>query len=251
MVAVLAPALTPFDPLALSGVSLSTPSALHPFGTDALGRDLLSGVVFGARTSLIVGAAVSLLSLSIGVVVGLFGGFLGGVVDDALLRLTELMQVIPRFLLVIVTVALLGPGLDRLVLVLGLTSWPLISRVVRGETLALRHADFVTAARAMGVPASRLLLRTILPNVLPAALVVAALLFAQTLLLEASLGFLGLGNPNEMSWGLLAGQAQPFLRVAWWLPIFPGIAITATVVGVNLLAGATVQSLTGGPAAQS
>ena len=233
--AALAPLLTSFDPFALSGNSLTPPSLAHVFGTDALGRDVLSGVLFGARTSLLVAGAVSLLSFASGLAVGLAGGFIGGWLDDVLLRMTELLQVLPRFFLVIVVVALLGPGLDRLVLVLGLTSWPLLARVVRGEVLVLRHAEFVLAARATGATTAELLWRTILPNVLPGALVVAGLVFAQTLLLEASLGFLGLGDPNAMSWGLLAGQAQPFLRVAWWLPFFPGVAITIAVLGVNLL----------------
>lgn len=236
--AALAPLLTSFDPFALSGGSLTPPSRAHPFGTDALGRDVLSGVVYGARTSLLIASAVSLLSLGCGMTVGLLGGFIGGFVDDALLRLTELLQVLPRFFLAIVAVALLGPGVDRLVLVLGLTSWPLLARIVRGETLVLRRVDFVIAAEATGATTVQILWRTILPNVLPHAIVVTGLVFAQTLLLEASLGFLGLGDPNAMSWGLLAGQAQGFLRVAWWLPVFPGAAITTAVLGVNLLADA-------------
>jgi peptide/nickel transport system permease protein len=241
--AALAPVVTSLDPFSLSGGSLTPPSFTHPFGTDALGRDMLSGVLFGARTSLLVASAVSVVAFLCGMTVGMLGGFAGGMLDDIMLRVTELLQVLPRFLLVIVAVALLGPGLDRLVLVLGLTSWPLLARVVRGETLVLRQADFVTAARATGATNAHILWTTIFPNVLPAAIVVTGLVFAQTLLVEASLGFLGLGDPNAMSWGLLAGQAQPFLRVAWWLPLFPGLAISIAVLGVNLLSDAVSSAI--------
>ncbi len=244
-IALLAPVLTAVNPFSLVGAALSAPSAAHWLGTDALGRDLLSGVLYGARTSLLVAAAVSALTLACGMLVGMVGGYAGGWIDDVLFRVTELMQVLPRFFLVIVVVALVGPGIDRLVLTLGLTSWPVLARVVRGEVLALRHADFVIAAEASGATSTRILWRSILPHVLPSALVVIGLLFGQVLLLEASLGFLGLGDPNVMSWGLLAGQAQPLLRVAWWLPLFPGLAITFAVLGVSLLADALSASLGG------
>ena len=243
--AAFAPALASVDPFALAGQPLMHPAFGHPMGTDALGRDVLSGVLFGARTSLLVAGGVSVLTLACGMSIGLVGGYWGGWVDDVLVRLTELLQVLPRFFLVIVAVALLGPGLDRLVLVLGLTSWPVLARVVRGDVLALRNADFVVAAQATGATSMHILWRTILPNVLPNAIVVIGLLFGQVLLVEASLGFLGLGDPNAMSWGLLAGQAQAFLRVAWWLPLFPGLAIAVAVLGMNLLSDALSTALAG------
>lgn len=243
--AAFAPALASVDPFALVGEPLLPPAFGHPMGTDALGRDVLSGVLFGARTSLLVAGGVSVLTLACGMSIGLVGGFWGGWVDDLLVRLTELLQVLPRFFLVIVAVALLGPGLDRLVLVLGLTSWPVLARVVRGDVLALRNADFVVATQATGATSMHIVWRTILPNVLPNAIVVIGLLFGQVLLVEASLGFLGLGDPNAMSWGLLAGQAQAFLRVAWWLPLFPGLAIAVAVLGMNLLSDALSTALAG------
>lgn len=236
--AIAAPFLTRIDPFALAGDSLVAPNATHWMGTDALGRDLFSGIVFGARTSLVVAAAVSALAFIVGMVFGLVGGYVGGWVDDVLLRLTELTQVLPRFFLVIVVVALWGPGMDHLVWTLAIASWPLIARVVRGEVLALRQLDFVVAAEASGASISHILWRVVLPNVLPGALVIVGLLFGQVILIESSLGFLGLGDPNAMSWGLLAGQAQPLLRVAWWLSVFPGLAITSAVLGINLLADA-------------
>lgn len=236
--ALLAPLLAPADPFALSAAPLRAPSMTNLMGTDALGRDLLSGILFGARTSLLVAGAVTVIAFACGAAVGLTAGYRGGLVDDALMRLTELVQVMPRFFLVIITIALFGPGVDRVVLILGLTSWPVLARVVRGEALAMRELDFLVAARATGGSALRILSKEMLPNVLPSALVVLGLLFGQILLIEASLGFLGLGDPNALSWGLLAGQAQGFLRVAWWLALFPGVAIALTVLGVNLLADA-------------
>ena len=234
----MAPLLAPESPMAISGPSLSAPSLAHPMGTDAIGRDLMSGVLFGGRTSLFVATAVVGLALVIGLCIGMLSGYWGGFVDNALMRLTELFQVLPRFFLAVVAVAVLGPGLDRIVLVLALTSWPVLARVVRAETLSLKHQDFVRAAQANGASSTRIVLRELLPNVLPSALVIASLLASQVLLIEASLGFIGLTDPAIVSWGSLAGQAQELLRVAWWLPLFPGLAITGTAIGLNLLGDA-------------
>jgi peptide/nickel transport system permease protein len=244
-VGLLAPLLAPMDPFAVDGPALSPPSTSHPLGTDALGRDLLSGVVYGARTSLVVAGTVGVLVLVIGCAVGLASGYAGGWVDDVLMRCTELLQVLPRFFLALVVIAFFGPGLDRLVLLLGLTSWPLLARVVRSEVLALRSREFVDAARVAGASWHRILLREILPNALPAALALLGLVVAQVILLEASLGFLGLGDPNVTSWGTLASEAQRFLRVAWWLSVFPGLAILLAVLGLNLLGDAVTDVLTG------
>ena len=240
---VFGPALAPADPLAPTGASLAGPSAAHPMGTDALGRDLLSGVLAGSRTSLVVVAGTVLLASVIGMTVGTIAGYRGGRLDDVFMRVTELFQVLPRFFLAIVVIAMFGPGLDRLVLVLGLTSWPVLGRVLRAEVLSLRRRAFVEAAIALGASEHRILVRTILPNAMPAAAVYVGLLAAQVLLLEASLGFLGLGDPNAISWGYLAGQAQQFLRVAWWLSFFPGLAIAAAVLGMNLLGDAITDLL--------
>lgn len=234
--ALFGPLVAPYDPFAISGGSLVAPSTAHPMGTDALGRDVLSGILYGARTSLVVAGAVALIVFACGTTIGMIAGYRGGVVDDLLMRTTELFQVIPRFFFVIVTIALFGPGLDRMVLAIGLTSWPTLARVVRGEIIAMRDLDFVRAAEAAGATAQRIALRQLLPNVMPTIAVVVGLLFGQVLLLEATLGFLGLGDPDRISWGTMAAQAQGFLRVAWWLALFPGLAITVTVLGVNLLA---------------
>lgn len=236
--AVLAPLLGTTDPAALTGPVLAPPSRDHPMGTDALGRDLYSAVLFGARTSLLIAVAASLLAFGSGLTVGLVSGHATRAWDDALMRVTELVQVVPRFLLIIVAVALFGAGMSVLVLTIGLTSWPAIARAVRAEVRSLREVEFVRAARAMGATGLRVLRRELLPNVLPTALTMLGLSFGQVLLLEASLGFLGASDPNALSWGMLAGQAQSFLRVAWWLPVFPGLAITVAVLGVNLVVDA-------------
>ena len=241
----LAPLLAPTDPFAIEGPPLSAPSRANPFGTDALGRDLLSGVIFGARTSLLVAVTVALIVVVIGVAVGLLAGYVGGWVDDVLMRVTELFQVLPRFFLALVVIAFFGPGIDRLVLVLGITSWPLLARVLRAETLSLREREFVEAAEVIGSSQRRIMLREILPNALPPGIALLGLVVAQVILIEASLGFLGLGDPDVTSWGALASEAQRFLRVAWWLSLFPGLAILLAVLGLNLLGDAVTDALSG------
>jgi peptide/nickel transport system permease protein len=245
VVGLLAPLLAPFDPFAVDGPPLSPPSSAHPMGTDALGRDLLSGVIYGARTSLLIAAGVATMVVLIGTAVGLLSGYLGGWVDDVLMRGTEMFQVLPRFFLALVVIAFFGPGLDRLVLLLGLTSWPLLARVIRAEVFSLRHREFIEAARVQGASRARILLREILPNALPPGIALLGLVVAQVILLEASLGFLGLGDPTVTSWGTLASEAQRFLRVAWWLSLFPGLAILLAVLGLNLLGDAVTDALSG------
>jgi peptide/nickel transport system permease protein len=235
MVAVFAGAIAPVDPFASVGSPLSPPSRAHALGTDDLGRDVLAGIVHGARTSLVVVLSVTALASVIGVAIGAVAGYRAGGTDDVLMRLTELVQVVPRFFLAVLVIALFGPGLDRLVLVLGLTSWPGIARVVRAETLSLARREFVEAAHALGAPALRVLTRHVLPNALPAAVVVVSVNAGVVILMEAGLGFIGLGDPHAISWGYLASNAQRFLRVAWWMALFPGAAIALAVLGLNLL----------------
>lgn len=236
LVGLLAPLLAPRDPFAVDGPSLAPPGATHWLGTDGLGRDLLSGIIHGTRTSLVVAAGAAVLVFVVGLLVGTLSGYVGGRVDDAMMRATEFVQVLPRFFLALVVIALFGAGIDRLVLVLGLTSWPLLARVVRSEILSLRHREFVDAARADGATTSQVIRGELLPSVVPTSLVYLGLVVAQVLLIEAGLGFLGLGDPNQISLGYLASQAQQFLRVAWWLSVFPGMAIVLIVLGLNLLA---------------
>jgi peptide/nickel transport system permease protein len=238
VVALGADVLAPGDPFAAVAPPLSPPSAANTFGTDDLGRDLRAAVVHGARTSLLVAACASVFASAMGIGIGGVAGFRPGPVDDALMRVTEFVQVVPRFFLAVVVIALAGPGLDRLILVLGLTGWPPIARVVRAETLSLRSREFVAAAHALGAPSSRVLLRHVLPHALPATLVAVSVSAAGTVLLEAGLSFLGLGDPTVMSWGYLAHNAHLFFRAGWWLAVFPGLAIALAVLGLTLVADA-------------
>ncbi|MEP6507742.1 MAG: ABC transporter permease [Gemmatimonadales bacterium] len=244
-IAVFAPWLTAFDPFLITGPSLAAPSLAHLMGTDAIGRDLFSGILFGSRASLLIAVAVGLLAMICGVAIGSIAGFRGGVVDDLLMRITEAFQVLPRFFLVVVVIAVFGPGTLRLVLILGLTSWPTLARVVRGEVIAVRQLDFVLASEALGASQLHLIRHVLLPHVLPAVFVLMGLMMGQVLLIEASLGFLGLGDPTVITWGTLAGQADGFLRTGWWLALFPGLAITMAVLGLNLTGDALSSSLQG------
>lgn len=238
LIALLADVIAPTDPFAPIGPPLTAPSANYPMGTDDLGRDLFSGVIHGLRTSVLVALGVGLIATPLGIAVGGIAGARGGYVDDLLMRFSELFQVLPRFFLALMVIALFGPGLDRIVIVLGLTSWALLARVVRAEILSIREREFIEAARAVGSTEWRILTHQMLPHALPAAIVFLTLLLAQVCLLEASLGFLGLSDPNSISLGYLASQAQRFLRVAWWLWLFPGGALIVLVVGFNLLGDA-------------
>ena len=241
----LADLLAPDDPFRSVADPLRPPSHAHLMGTDNLGRDMFAAVVHGARTSLTVVVGVSVIASFVGLAVGVVAGYRGGWVDDVLMRITELFQSVPRFFLVLLIVALWGAGLDHLVYVLALTSWPTLARVVRSEVLSLRDRDYVEAARSIGAGDGRIILRHVLPNVLPTALVVIALTGSRVILLEASLSFLGLGDPSVMSWGYLVSNAQRFLRVAWWMSVFPGLAIAVTVLGINLVSDALNDILAG------
>jgi len=192
-------------------------------------------VVYGTRTSLLLAVVVSLLTGAIGIIVGSLAAWQGRRTDDTLMRVTEFVQAVPRFFLAVIVIALFGPGLDRLILLLGLTSWPWIARVVRAEVLSLKQREFVEAARSLGAGHLRVLLREVLPNALPPVVVMVSLSAASVILIEAGLSFLGLGDPDVVSLGYLANNAQRFLRVAWWMAAFPGAAIALAVLGLNLL----------------
>lgn len=238
LVGATAPWLAPHGPFELVAPPLQPPGDAFPLGSDALGRDMVSQVIHGARSSLLIAAIVAPAVLTIGLLVGLIAGSVGGWIDDLLMRSAEVVQIVPRFFLALVVAALFGPGLVRLALLLGLTSWPTLARMVRSQTLSLVEQDFVTAARAVGASPARVLCREILPNVVPVALAFLGLVVAQALLVEAGIGFLGLGDPNTVSWGQLAGEAQRYLRVAWWLALFPGACIALSVLALNLLGDA-------------
>ena len=239
LVALFAPVLAPHDPtraVAPTYGDPSPPSLAFPMGTDQLGRDVRSRVIYGARVSLTVGVAAMAMTVAIGVMVGLMSGFFGGAVDFVLMRLTDVMLALPALLLAMAVVAVLRPSLFSILLVIGLVSWTQVARVVRAETLSMVRRDFVIAARALGAPSLRLILRHVLPNVAPIIIVMAALGTSGTLLLDAALSFLGLGVPPPTpTWGRMIEEATLYFRTAPWLSIFPGIAIFYAVLGFNLL----------------
>lgn len=230
-----APLIAPQDPLQTSPAAFRAPGAEGLLGTDNLGRDIWSGVVHGTRVSLLVGMLAALTAAGVGIVVGTLSGYAGGRVDTGLMRTAELFQTIPQFFLALLVVALIGRGLEKIILVLGLLGWPLTARLIRAEFLSLKEREFVEAARAIGMPARRIAVRVILPNALPPAIVAASLGVAEAILLEAGLSFFGLGDPNLVSWGLMLQNAQSYLRRAWWMAVFPGIAIFLAVLGFNLV----------------
>jgi peptide/nickel transport system permease protein len=204
-------------------------------GTDALGRDVLSGLFHGARVSLLVGLVSTVVALSIGIPIGALAGYYGGLVDDGLMRFTEFFQTIPSFALAIVLLAIFQPSLGYIILTIAIVSWPPVARLVRGEVLSLRHREFVEAATLSGQSNLRIIIWQVLPNALPPIIVLASLMVATAILLESSLSFLGLGDPNVMSWGYMIGAARTVLRTAWWLSFIPGIAIVLTVLALNLI----------------
>lgn len=204
-------------------------------GTDTLGRDILAGVIHGARISLLIGVVSTVVALLIGVTLGAIAGYFGGWVDAALMRFTELFQAVPSFALAIVLVAIFQPSAGSIVTAIAVVSWPPVARLVRGEFLTLRQRDFVQAALLAGQSTPRIILTQILPNAMSPIIVMASLMVATAILLESSLSFLGLGDPNQMSWGYMVGSARTVLRQAWWMALFPGLAIVLTVLALNLV----------------
>lgn len=236
VVSLLADTIAPGDPFASTGPTLAPPSSAHPMGTDNFGRDMLDAVVHGVRTSVTLALGVVAIALTLALVVGIVAGYRGGLVDDILMRIAEVFQAIPLFFLALLLVAFFGAGLENLILLLGLTIWADdLVRVIRSSALSVRRREFVEAAHAMGASEARIMLRYVLPAVLPAAIVVASLVGSRVILIEAALSFIGLGDPNTISLGYLVYNAQAFLRVAWWMSVFPGLAIAVTVLGLNLL----------------
>ncbi|MEX2527012.1 MAG: ABC transporter permease [Gemmatimonadota bacterium] len=243
--AILAPFLTPYDPVVqgeLVGGRLLPPSTLHPLGTDPFARDVLSRLLHGARVSLGVAGLAVAISMTLGVLVGGIAGYVGGKLDGALMWLVDLVLAFPRLVLLIVLVAVLEPSTGLLILALGLTQWPPVARLVRGEVLSLREREFVQAARVAGLPHHRILFRHVLPSTAAPVVAAAALGMGDTIVLEAGLSFLGLGvQPPAPSWGAMVAEGRNHLPGAWWLATFPGMAIVLAVVAFNL-AGEGVRS---------
>jgi peptide/nickel transport system permease protein len=242
--ALLAPWLSPYDPgavpAALSQGMLRPPAAAHPFGTDALGRDLLSRVLHGGRVSLALGLGVEVVAAAVGVAIGLLAGYYGGWRDSALMRATDVVMAFPSLILAIGLIAVFErPGLDKVALVLVALGWTTIARVVRGEVLSLKERDYIQAARALGVRHRVVLLRHLLPNAIGPIIVTATIGVGGNMIAEAGLSFLGLGAQSPtISWGTMLAEGQTFLVSAPWVAFFPGAALLLAVLGINLLGDA-------------
>jgi peptide/nickel transport system permease protein len=208
----------------------------YPLGTDHLGRDMLSRLMFGARTSLLVGLGAVAISGALGVMLGLIAGFMGDVVDEVIMRCVDIQLAFPPILLAVAILAVIGGNLLNVILVLGAITWVQYARVVRGSVLSIREREFVTAARVVGATDLRIVLRHILPNVLPPVMVIATVNVSAMILAEASLSFLGIGvKPPTPAWGTMLNEGREVFRTAWWNAVFPGLAITLTVLGINLV----------------
>ena len=243
LAAAFAPWLTPFDPLEQNiNQRLKEPGwqtaegRVHALGTDHLGRDILARVIFGSRIALVVGLSAVLISGVLGMAIGLVSGYFGGKVDDFFMRLADIQLAFPFILLAIAVIGVLGPSLRNIIIVIGVSSWVVYARVVRGEVLSIREREFVQAAIALGSRDGRVLVRHVLPNAFTPWLVVATLDMARVIVIESALSFLGLGvQPPTPTWGGMLADGRVYLSTAWWLATFPGLAILVTVLGINLL----------------
>jgi peptide/nickel transport system permease protein len=234
--AVLAPLVSPYDPLATNWLAVrKAPSATHWFGTDEIGRDVFARIIWGSRASLLAGLVSVSLALTIGVPLGLVSGYLGGIVDGTLMRLIDAMLAIPFLILAIALAAFLGPNLTNAMIAIGVSQTPIFARLTRGQVLSVKHEDYIEAARALGNPHRRIVLRHIFPNIVPPLLVQATLATAAAIIAEASLSFLGLGQqPPGPSWGSMLNTAKNFVSQAPWMAFWPGLAIFSLVLSLNL-----------------
>lgn len=244
-IAIAAPMLYPVSPWKMVQRPFIVPFTNDrvPLGTDTLGRNVLVGLVYGARVSLLIGVVSTIVSLAIGVPMGAVSGYFGGLVDDLLMRITEFFQTVPSFALAIVLVAILQPSLTSITLAIALVGWPPVARLVRGEVMAQRKREYVEAAQLVGQSDLTIIIRQILPNVTSPIIVLASLMVATAILLESSLSFLGLGDPSAMSWGYMIGAARTVVRQAWWLSVMPGAAIVVTVLALNLIGDGLAEAL--------
>lgn len=231
----IAPIAYPDGPFVLSGPPLLAPNWEFPLGTDALGRNVAAGVAHGARTSLLIGLAAAISAVTIGSLIGALAGYHRGPVDMMLMRMTEFFQTIPGFLLSMLLVVILSPSITSVIIAISVVSWPGIARLVRGEFISLGGREFVLASISLGAGSSRIIFRHLLPNCISSVIAVGSLLVASAILMESGLAFLGLSDPNVMSWGLLISAGRTSLRTAWWISTFPGLIILFTVLAINLV----------------
>ena len=231
------PVFYPQGPWNMVGNPFSWPGSLPgaPLGTDALGRDMLAGILHGSRVSLLIGIAATTAALAIGIALGAVAGYFGGLADDALMRFTDAVQTIPPFLLAIVIVVIVKPTVPTIILAIAAISWPTLARLVRAEFLRLRESEFVASCKLIGMSDLRIILTQILPNCMAPIIVSASIMVASAILTEAGLSFLGLGDPNVISWGTMVGMGRSDLRSGWYLVAIPGAAIMMAVLALNLL----------------
>lgn len=227
----------PGDPYDMVGPPLMWPGEYEGalLGTDSLGRDIAAGIFYGSRVSLLVGFSSVAVAMIVGVLVGAFAGFYGGWVDDVLMRVTELFQTIPQFMLAIVVVAVLGPSVGVIIVSLAIVSWPAVARLVRGEFLVLRDRAYVHGCIVAGMGDLRIIFRQILPNAAPVIIVMSTILVATAILMESALSFLGFGDPNVLTWGTMIGMGRSQLRDAWYIIAIPGVALLLTALALNLV----------------
>ena len=235
--AVAAPWLFPRQPLRIVGRPEIWPfvNSRYPLGTDSLGRDIAAMIVYGARTTLLIGLFASLTATFIGITIGATAAYIGGWVDEMLMRVTELFQTIPNLIFVLTIVSILGQKIEYVTIAVGVVSWTPIARLTRAEFLALRDREFVQACRSMGMGSLRIMFGEILPNALPPVIVLSSLVIAGAVLYESAVSFLGLGDPNIASWGRLIGDGRTLIRTSWYICAVPGIAIMLTVLALNLV----------------
>ena len=234
-IAAAAPIIFPGSPFRAVDRPFAPPFGRHLFGTDVLGRDVAAGLAHGARTSLTLSVLATSVAVLVGTVMGSLAGYYSGRTDDLLMRTTEFFQTIPTFLFSILLVAILAPSVWSIVFAIAVVNWPAVARLVRGEVLAMRRREFVQACVCLGMTDSRVIVRHILPNCLSPIIVTGSLIVATAILIESALSFLGLGDPNVMSWGFMIAAGRTFLRSSWWLCAIPGVAILLTVLAINLV----------------
>ncbi len=236
LMAATAPLVFPFSPWDMQGAPFAPPGEEgFLLGSDSLGRDVAADIAYGATVSILVGAVSTAVALALGVLLGAVAGYAGGWVDDAIMRFTEFFQTVPSFILAVVLVAIFTPTLTSIVAAIAIVSWPPVTRVVRAEFMTLRTREFVQAAEVLGRSRTAIVFREILPNALSPIIVLASLMVASAVLLESALSFLGLGDPNLMSWGFMIGAGRSVIRLAWWMSVFPGLALFLTVLALNLV----------------
>jgi peptide/nickel transport system permease protein len=237
-VALAFPVLIPHDPNQISSDILQPPFANYSLGTDELGRSVALQLAYGLRVSLLIGLLTAVSATLVGIAVGSIAGYFGGWFDTLLMRVSEVFQVMPTFILAVLIVALVGGGVFTVIAVIAILAWPESARLMRGEVLRVKHLDFVDAARALGIDERRVMFGEVIPNALGPVIVIGTLIIGRAILVEAALSFLGLSSPDVVSWGRMLNSGQQFLFRAWWLSVFPGLAVFVTVVTFNLLGDA-------------